>query len=107
MGRVYSSSKVNIGRECEDTSLASADDKLHAPPPVFTTELKHLKIKLGDTFTLGCQGKMPMFLSGIVFLEKKVLLDTIQNFYCLFLCFTNLLVIKKNLKFSFVCCTIL
>lgn len=57
MGRVYSSSKVNIGKEYDETLLASADDLLfHAPPPVFTTELKDLKIKLGDTFTLGCQG---------------------------------------------------
>lgn len=58
MGRVYSSSKVNLGKESDDNLLASADaDALHAPPLVFTTELKNLKIRLGDSFTLGCQGK--------------------------------------------------
>lgn len=57
MGRVYSSSKVNIGKgDLDDRLLKSADDTIHTPPPVFTTELKDLKIKLGDTFTLGCQG---------------------------------------------------
>lgn len=58
MGRAYSSSKVHVvGKGSREGSLKPADSMHHnGPPPIFTDELKNLKIKLGDAFTLGCQG---------------------------------------------------
>lgn len=29
----------------------------NAPPPIFTNELKGVKVRIGDTIILGCQGK--------------------------------------------------
>lgn len=59
MGRTYSSSKVHVvGRGSREGSLKPADSMHHhGTPPIFTDELKSVKIKLGDTITLGCQGK--------------------------------------------------
>ena len=30
----------------------------NGPPPIFTREIKGVKIKIGDGFSLGCQGKL-------------------------------------------------
>lgn len=59
MGRTYSSSKVHVvGRGSREGSLKPADNvQNNGTPPIFTEELKNVKIKLGDTITLGCQGK--------------------------------------------------
>lgn len=59
MGRTYSSSKVHVvGKGSREGSLKPADSMNHyGTPPIFTDELKNLKIKLGDAITLGCQGK--------------------------------------------------
>lgn len=66
MGRAYSSSKVHVvGKGSREGSLKPADNMHHnGPPPIFTDELKNLKIKLGDAFTLGCQGNFRMFFSS-------------------------------------------
>lgn len=63
MGRAYSSSKVHVvGKGSREGSLKPADSMHHnGPPPIFTDELKNLKIKLGDAFTLGCQGNFNDF----------------------------------------------
>lgn len=68
MGRAYSSSKVHVvGKGSREGSLKPADSMHHnGPPPIFTDELKNLKIKLGDAFTLGCQGNFNDF--DVVFL---------------------------------------
>lgn len=60
MGKTYSSSKVHVvGKGSREGSLKPADSMQHyGTPPIFTDELKSIKIKLGDTITLGCQGKM-------------------------------------------------
>lgn len=60
MGRTYSSSKVHVvGKGSREGSLKPADSMNHyGTPPIFTDELKNLKIKLGDTITLGCQGEV-------------------------------------------------
>lgn len=59
MGRTYSSSKVHVvGKGSREGSLKPADNMQHyGTPPIFSDELKNVKIKLGDTLTLGCQGK--------------------------------------------------
>lgn len=59
MGRTYSSSKVHVvGKGSREGSLKPADSMNHyGTPPIFTDELKNLKIKLGDAITLGCQGE--------------------------------------------------
>lgn len=58
MGKVYSSSKVHVvGKGSREGSLKPADSLSHyGPPPIFTDELKCLKIKVGDAITLSCQG---------------------------------------------------
>lgn len=63
MGRTYSSSKVHVvGKGSREGSLKPADSINHyGTPPIFTDELKNLKIKLGDAITLGCQGDYYVF----------------------------------------------
>lgn len=63
LGRVYSSSKVHVvGRGSREGSLKPADNMLHTgPPPIFTEELKDLKIKVGDPITLSCQGENVLY----------------------------------------------
>lgn len=63
MGRTYSSSKVHVvGKGSREGSLKPADNMhRYGTPPIFTDELKNVKIKLGDTLTLGCQGKLWVF----------------------------------------------
>lgn len=58
MGRTYSSSKVHVvGKGSREGSMKPADNINHyGTPPIFTDELKNVKIKLGDTLTLGCRG---------------------------------------------------
>lgn len=67
MGRTYSSSKVHVvGKGSREGSLKPADNIHHyGTPPIFTDELKNVKIKLGDTLTLGCQGKCGCFNSSL------------------------------------------
>lgn len=60
MGRAYSSSKVHVvGKGSREGSLRPADTIINnSPPPIFTSELKNVSIKIGDTITLGCQGNI-------------------------------------------------
>lgn len=59
MGRTYSSSKVHVvGRGSAGGVFRPADNlQNHGTPPIFTDELKNVNVKIGDAFTLGCQGK--------------------------------------------------
>lgn len=58
MGTTYSSSKVHVvGKGSREGSLKPADTIQGGSPPIFTTELKNVKVKIGDTIILGCQGE--------------------------------------------------
>lgn len=58
MGRTYSSSKLHVvGKGSREGSLKPADSmNHHGTPPIFTDELKNLKIKLGEAITQSVQG---------------------------------------------------
>lgn len=58
MGRAYSSSKVHVvGKGSREGSLRPADSIVNsAPPPIFTTELKNMAVRIGELISLGCHG---------------------------------------------------
>lgn len=83
MGRTYSSSKVHVvGKGSREGSLKPADSMHHhGTPPIFTDELKNIKVKLGDTITLGCQGKclariiLHLLLHFDLFIKRFLMFD--------------------------------
>lgn len=58
MGKTYSSSKVHVaGKGSREGSLKPADSNgCLEPPPIFTTELKSVDVKIGDHLLLLCEG---------------------------------------------------
>lgn len=58
MGRAYSSSKVHVvGKGSREGSLRPADNIVcSAPPPIFTSELKNVSVRIGEMVALGCHG---------------------------------------------------
>lgn len=69
MGRTYSSSKLHIsGRASRESSLQPG--KSHGPPPVFTSELKNVRSKIGDTISIGCQVMVPPWPKSVAWYNK-------------------------------------
>lgn len=69
MGRTYSSSKLHIsGRTSRESSLQPG--KSHGPPPVFTSELKNMKTKIGETISISCQIMVPPWPKSIAWYNK-------------------------------------
>lgn len=73
MGRTYSSSKLHIsGRGSRETSQQPGKNNMipHGPPPIFTTELKDTKLKIGDVLSLGCQVMVPPWPKSVAWYNK-------------------------------------
>lgn len=92
MGRTYSSSKVHVvGKGSREGSLKPADSMNHyGTPPIFTDELKNLKIKLGDAITLGCQGECVcacLCMMCFIPINDHTLLYTLHCRYLFVCCF--------------------
>lgn len=69
MGRTYSSSKLHIsGRASRESSIQPS--KSQGPPPVFTSELKSVKTKIGDTISVGCQVMVPPWPKAVAWYNK-------------------------------------
>lgn len=69
MGRTYSSSKLHIsGRASRESSLQPG--KSQGPPPVFTSELKNIQTKIGDTISVGCQVMVPPYPKTVSWYNK-------------------------------------
>lgn len=69
MGRTYSSSKLHIsGRTSRENSLQPG--KSLGPPPIFTSELKNIKTKIGDAMTIGCQVIVPPWPKSVFWYNK-------------------------------------
>ncbi|XP_037926798.1 uncharacterized protein LOC119661503, partial [Hermetia illucens] len=73
MGRAYSSSKVHVvGRGSREGSMKPADSvQYSAPPPIFTDELKDVKVKIGDIIILGCKVVVPPWPKIVSWYNKE------------------------------------
>ncbi|XP_031634642.1 titin-like [Contarinia nasturtii] len=81
MGRTYSSSKLHVvGKGSREGSLKPADSmNHHGTPPIFTDELKNLKIKLGDAITLATQVVVPPWPKSVVWYNKGGRVEANEN----------------------------
>lgn len=80
MGKTYSSSKLHIsGRASRESSLQPGG-KTHGPPPIFTSELKNIRSKIGDGITLGCQLMVPPWPKTVSWYNKDGKIESSEKY---------------------------
>lgn len=80
MGKTYSSSKLHIsGRASREGSLQPSN-KGQGPPPIFTTELKNLNAKIGDSIALACQLMVPPWPKSVAWYNKEGKVESSEKY---------------------------
>ncbi|CAH1707186.1 unnamed protein product [Chironomus riparius] len=80
MGKTYSSSKLHISGKTSRESSLQPSTKLHGPPPIFTSELKNINSKIGDSITLGCQVMVPPWPKSVTWYNKEGKIESSEKY---------------------------